>query len=667
MNIEELKVKENLRNYLEGKGLDLRKNIHCPSPAHEDKNASAKFYADTNTIYCYGCGKHFDIFNVIGFDYGLDKKEAYKKGMEMYGDKVKSFNNKGEQKIMRKVENETQEQEKNKIDYTNEFTQWHKDLLENEQGLGYLSSRGISKETAIKYNLGYNKEYQNIILPTSNYSFAYRSINQKKYRKQGTVNLFNQSALFNNKNYCFIAEGEFDCLSFLELGYNAIGLGSMVNYQKVFINELEKDKVYILALDNDKAGQDTTAEMIKEFKARNLRYLAFNWTVPYKDPNEYLTTDAEGFKSVCESVLNNFDKLLEEQKSEEQKEQEIKELEELKEYNLNNALNKILVLNQFIDDTKDFTPYATGFTTLDNCLNGGLYSGLTIFGAPSSTGKTTFALQLADTMAKNGNDILYYSLEMPTLELMCKSLSRISFENVGVRRAKTMDEILYGFHYKQYSEETIKDIEECKIEYAKFADNIFIKEEMEDISQIYTDIEKHIKFRKKKPIVFLDYLQIVPRQATDKKMDTRSIVDENVTELKRIARKYNIAIFSISSVNRQSYKNEMDMSSFKESGGIEFGADVLIGLQFTDVGKDGFDFDEAKQQDPRQITLSILKNRNGITGKNIDFEYKAKYNHFQEKGGGDYNIRRTESKSNFYKKESEKKFSRKRDTSLFEF
>ena len=56
-------------------------------------------------------------------------------------------------------------------------------------------------------------------------------------------------------------------------------------------------------------------------------------------------------------------------------------------------------------------------------------------------------------------------------------------------------------------------------------------------------------------------------------------VDFNVSELKRISRDNDIPIFIICSFNRENYSTTVDFTSFKESGAIEYGADVVMGLQ----------------------------------------------------------------------------------------
>lgn len=51
-------------------------------------------------------------------------------------------------------------------------------------------------------------------------------------------------------------------------------------------------------------------------------------------------------------------------------------------------------------------------------------------------------------------------------------------------------------------------------------------------------------------------------------------------ELKRISRDYKIPVIAISSFNRDNYSAPVNTAAFKESGAVEYSADVLIGLQY---------------------------------------------------------------------------------------
>ena len=73
------------------------------------------------------------------------------------------------------------------------------------------------------------------------------------------------------------------------------------------------------------------------------------------------------------------------------------------------------------------------------------------------------------------------------------------------------------------------------------------------------------------------------------------------------------------------------MDAFKESGSIEYGADVLVGLQFEGAGENNFDMAAARSRSPRHIELCILKNRNGrIPPRPLEFKYYPQFNCFEE-------------------------------------
>ena len=86
----------------------------------------------------------------------------------------------------------------------------------------------------------------------------------------------------------------------------------------------------------------------------------------------------------------------------------------------------------------------------------------------------------------------------------------------------------------------------------------------------------------------------------------------------------------VSSFNRENYAAKVSMQAFKESGAIEYSTDVLIALQLRGTGTKDFDVDQAKSKNPREIEAVILKNRNGTTGKKVNFKFYAMFNYFAE-------------------------------------
>jgi replicative DNA helicase len=107
-------------------------------------------------------------------------------------------------------------------------------------------------------------------------------------------------------------------------------------------------------------------------------------------------------------------------------------------------------------------------------------------------------------------------------------------------------------------------------------------------------------------------------------------IDDDVTTLKLLSRDFDTPVIVISSLNRQNYNAPIDYQAFKESGGIEYSCDVVIGLQYKGTGTKGFDFHTARAANPREIELVTLKNRNGAIGAPIDYKYYPAYYYFEE-------------------------------------
>lgn len=51
---------------------DVRRSFRCPSPNHDDRDPSAHYYANDCTVHCFGCGKTWDVFSLIGELDGID-------------------------------------------------------------------------------------------------------------------------------------------------------------------------------------------------------------------------------------------------------------------------------------------------------------------------------------------------------------------------------------------------------------------------------------------------------------------------------------------------------------------------------------------------------------------------------------------------------------------
>jgi replicative DNA helicase len=213
--------------------------------------------------------------------------------------------------------------------------------------------------------------------------------------------------------------------------------------------------------------------------------------------------------------------------------------------------------------------------------------------------------------------------------------------------ARTNRQITAGAKYKYYGEREKLLIKNAVKTYGnEFASNLYIHEGIGNIDAdaIKKTIEKHISLTGNKPIVVIDYLQIL--KPKDMRATDKQNADIAVTDLKIMSRHYKIPVVGVSSFNRDNYLAPVNMASFKESGAIEYSSDVLFGIQFEGMDnlseyegtderrKNATKSDMLKKVDgwrkakPRKIQLKILKNRNGEAQKSISYDYYAQFNWF---------------------------------------
>ena len=648
-------LKGYLRNYVESvtqksKGANLYVCPLCGSGT--GKSGTGAFSIKNGTSWkCFSCNAGGDIFDLYGAINGTaDHNEQLRGLSELYGVQVASYRSTAQEDFSPEYQNPAKNERytHNSIhtsvytqaeteDYTDFFLQAYKAVEQTD----YWKKRGLSKETVDRFKLGYVAEWRHpkapkaptsprLIIPTSTGSYLARDTRdeipaeQKPYSKSkvGSIQLFNKRALQTATKPIFIVEGELDALSIIEVGGEAVALGTTTK-SKALVELLKAQapaQALIIALDNDEAGQRASRELTEGLQGLNIPCYSFNPCGEYKDANEALQRDREALTIAVAEAEHLQDE-------EEQAKRDA--------YLKNSTANYLQSFINGIADSVD-TPYIpTGFKKLDSVLDGGLYEGLYIVGAISSLGKTTIITQIADQIARAGTDVLIFSLEMARAEIMAKSISRHTLQSVlatggDIRNAKTARGITTGKRYIDYSQTERDLINNAIMEYSQYAQNIYISEGVGDIGaeQIRETVQKHILYTGKTPVVIIDYLQILApysERATDKQN-----TDKAVMELKRISRDYKTPVIGISSFNRANYKEAVTMEAFKESGAIEYSSDILIGLQLKGAGKKDFDANEAKRKDPREIELVILKNRNGRTGDSLSFNFYPLFNYFEE-------------------------------------
>ena len=616
------------------------KGIICPLCGHGtngDGIVVNKGSSDPQGLKCFSCGFSGDVLSLIEQDMSMDYNRALQYAADQLniqidpaGSAQKPQDKPEAQEVqdIPKAQKPAQEpEEANYIEYYKEC----RDRLNDPRAVSYLSERGISLETAAAYMIGFDPEADpanapgkavagkshpapRIIMPTNAGHYVGRAIrSEERYMKLNAKGsepgIFNERALYNSDiDAVFVTEGIFDALSIIEAGAAAIALCSTSNTGK-FLERLEKKPTkatLILCFDQDDAGRKYTQPLREGLDRLNISYITGDICGNAKDPNDALVQDRDAFIDSVKRELGATSK----------------------------PDNTALYIYRFMqDDIARFTAAGerkTGFYNLDK-ESGGLYSGLYIIAATSSLGKTTFALQIADQLAGAGHDVIFFSLEQSRLELVSKSIARITALEDPTRTVPSLA-VRGGYGDREAAARAIQKYKDTVGDRMSIVEGNFNC----DLSFIGDYIGRYIdrNGQEHRPIIIVDYLQILTPEKDDRGRmpSTKEAIDSAVTGLKRLSREKDLTIIAISSVNRANYMQPIDFESLKESGGIEYSADVVWGMQLQCLNEDLFSSEkkikekrgrikQAKAESPRKIELVCLKNRYGISSFSCNFDY----------------------------------------------
>ena len=254
---------------------------------------------------------------------------------------------------------------------------------------------------------------------------------------------------------------------------------------------------------------------------------------------------------------------------------------------------------------KDFVP--TGIEELDDALGGGLYKReLSILGARPSVGKTAFGLDIARRTARAGKKVLFFSLEMPAIDIMGRLIavtSKIPFAKIRAAERLTPNE-------KSIIIEAAAAVNDL---------NLSIND-----SKCMTPMQMRASARSYASkngidLIVVDYLQKMTAR------DHRSTREQQVAEfaegLKSMAVECDCPVLGLAQLNRtiDSRSNEEPiLSDLRDSGRIEQEADVIMML-----------WRQREGNAPSSARgLSIAKCRNGEAGIRFDMDFACAHGEF---------------------------------------
>lgn len=287
------------------------KNNAQPCPYHAGDGGSDSFsWHKEGDIWkgkCFSCGTGGDIIDIYAQSKGLDVKDPgdFKQALNELADVLNIIednkDNKDNRTPIKKEKVSNKKTEKILTDQDIEILtgKAHK----NVEKTNYFKNRGFTDETIETYNLGYTPSYKvkgfdngpAAIVPYPNESYFFtRIINprgklEKIFMTGKALPLFNKDAI-NDNDIIFVTEGQFDCLSILQIGFPCVGTNSVAGNGKL-IKYLKDnkitDKVFIVAYDADEAGDKGAEQLISLLEGEGFEAIRYRPSMG-KDINEML-------------------------------------------------------------------------------------------------------------------------------------------------------------------------------------------------------------------------------------------------------------------------------------------------------------------------------------------------------------------------------------------
>lgn len=262
---------DQVRRVLNGCGIDIESEmdndfmIFCPY--HNNFRTPAGEVSKTRgTFFCFSCQETKDLVELVMFVSNRTYFEAIRfiksKGKDT---DIEQFVNKAlvsipeyiafDELIIKRLNNQA---------------------IESPRAMSYYNGRRISKESVIKFGLGYSEKQDMVTIPVHSpdglaVGFVGRSIEGKEFKN--TPKLPKAKVLFNlhrvkASSKVYVVESSFDAIRLDQVGLSAVAtLGANVSNTQIDLLQKYFNDIVIIA-DNDEAGGNMKDRIIEKLRSR---------------------------------------------------------------------------------------------------------------------------------------------------------------------------------------------------------------------------------------------------------------------------------------------------------------------------------------------------------------------------------------------------------------
>ena len=267
MSSKEIYTEEQIRRILNGAGLDIEAEfgndfiIYCPWH-NNTRTPAGEVAKDSGLFFCFGCQTTKNLVELIMFT-----------SNRSYFESVRYIKSKEQKSDIQEIVGKALYAPPDFVQYDELLIKrLNKQALDSPKAMNYFHGRRITKESVVKFDLGYSEKQGSVTIPIHSpdgmcIGFVARTIEGKEFKN--TPGLPKSKVLFNlhkvkSSSIVYVVESSFDAIRLDQVGFPAVAtLGANVSVSQIRLLEKYFNNVVLVA-DNDEAGTIMKDKLIEK-------------------------------------------------------------------------------------------------------------------------------------------------------------------------------------------------------------------------------------------------------------------------------------------------------------------------------------------------------------------------------------------------------------------
>jgi DNA primase len=264
---KEIYTEEQIRRVLNGAGLDIEAEfgndfiIYCPYH-NNTRTPAGEVAKDSGLFFCFGCQTTKNLVELIMFT-----------SNRSYFETVRYIKGKEQQSDIQTIVDKALYAPPDFVQYDELLIKrLNKQALDAPRAMNYFNGRRVTKESVIKFDLGYSERQGSVTIPIHSpdgmcLGFVARTIEGKEFKN--TPGLPKSKVLFNlhrvkSSSIVYVVESSFDAIRLDQVGFPAVAtLGANVSVSQIRLLEKYFNNVVLIA-DNDEAGSIMKDKLVEK-------------------------------------------------------------------------------------------------------------------------------------------------------------------------------------------------------------------------------------------------------------------------------------------------------------------------------------------------------------------------------------------------------------------